>query len=129
VRLLDWIGYIITAMQLRPGMILFGAIFLVGLSTAAFPFIDVGTTLFQIVVIYGFGLAQSVTSSDYADTHHALVWCCALVPNLAFFLIPAGGIWLATNDRRRWCAAATLGWCIFYLACLFWLFPGRGIDL
>jgi hypothetical protein len=113
-------------------MILFGTTLLAGVSTAAFPFAEIfgrETSLFECVSLAGFSLAAAVTSFQYADTHHALVWCCALVPNLLFFLIPAAGIWGAARNRwQAWCSVAIIGWCVFYLASLFWLFPGT-IDL
>ena len=117
---------------MRPTRILFATSLLVALSTAAFPFFEASggdTNLFDIVAIYGFLLAGAMTSQQYADPHHALAWCCALVPNLLLFLIPAAGIWRAAHNRwQTWCSVAIVGWCVFYLASLFWLFPGT-VDL
>ena len=117
----------------RAKQILLAVTLLVGLSTAAFPFVDAsggGTNLFVIVGVFGFSVAGAMTSFQYADTHHALGWCCALVLNLFFFLIPAAGIWRAARHRSQaWCSVAIIGWCVFYLASLFWLFPAGTIDL
>jgi hypothetical protein len=64
------------------------------------------------------------TSGQFADTHHAVLWPVVALVNLSLFLIPAAAINLAT--RKHWpgcCSVATLAWCGFYLASLFWLFP------
>ena len=115
-------------MELRPANVLLGSALLVGASTAVFPVVDrlggLGTNLFQVVTIFGFTIAGAITSFTYADTHHWLGWCCSFFPNLVFFLIPSVGIYEAT--RGRWparCSVAIVGWCVFYLASVFWLFP------
>lgn len=116
-------------MELRPANILLGTALLVGASTVAFPFVDslggLGTNLFQIVTVFGFTIAGAITSFSYADTHHAVEWCCSLVPNLIFFLIPALGIYEAAHGR--WparCSIAIVGWCAFYLASVFLALSG-----
>ena len=98
---------------------------LVAASTAALPLVaGFGTNLFQIVFFLGFGIVQALTSFDYADTHHAVAWCGAVIPNLTFYSLPAFGIWKASSKRSpTWRPAAILAWCLFYLASLFWLFP------
>jgi hypothetical protein len=105
---------------MRPATALWGTALLVALSTAAFPLIDKSgrsPTLFVAVVLYGFGIARLVTSAPYAGTHHVLAFCCASVPNLLFFLIPAAGIRRVRFRRRQaQCPAAIILWCGFYLA-------------
>jgi len=112
-------------MPLRPTKMLLAAACIVGASTAALPGVTgYGTILFQLVAFGAWGFAASVTSGRYVDTHHALLWSVALALNLAAFLIPAAGIWLAAH--KRWpavCSVAILVWCLFYLLSLFWLFP------
>jgi hypothetical protein len=112
-------------MQLRRMKTLLAAAFTVVASTALLPRVTgYGTVLFQLVAFPAWAIVAHVTSGFFADTHHSVVLAVAAVVNLTLFLIPAAAISLAT--RKRWpmyCSLATLVWCGFYLASLFWLFP------
>jgi hypothetical protein len=111
--------------RFTPTRTLLGSTAVVGVSTIALPWIHgYGTGLFQIVVLGAFAIVAAVSSNAYADLHHGPVWCVALSINVLLFIIPAALIFFATNGR--WPRASTTGiltWCIFYLACLFILFP------
>jgi hypothetical protein len=112
-------------MPFRPTPILLATACVVGASTVVFPNVTgYGTILFQIIALGAWALVATITSGLYADTHHPVVWCVALVLNLIAYLTPAAGIWLAF--RKRWptsCSIAIFGWCALFLASLFWLFP------
>jgi hypothetical protein len=111
---------------LSPNRTLVASLGVVAASTIALPWIGgYGTVLFQVVVLYAWALvAKATTSQQFADLHHAPLWCVALILNVALFAIPAVLIWALT--RVRWPRASTyliLCWCAFYLASLFILFP------
>ena len=83
-----------------------------------------GTVLYQVVTLGSWAILSAATSDQYADSHHGALWTIALIVNLLIFLAPATLLWLTT--RRRWpavSAALLVAWCIFYLLCLFLLFP------
>jgi hypothetical protein len=97
----------------------------VGLSTIGLPWIrGYGMVLSQMVVLAAWGIVAAASSGRYADLHHGPVWLTALFLNLVLFLIPAGIYFLIT--RHRWPRVSTVGiaiLCVFYLSCLFFLFP------
>jgi hypothetical protein len=111
--------------NLTPKRMLLLCAAVVALSTVALPWIQgYGTILFQVVVLVPWGIVAAITSGRYADLHHGPVWVLALCLNVLLFLIPTGLFYLAT--RRRWPRAFGAGvmiWCLFYLGCLFILFP------
>jgi hypothetical protein len=108
-----------------PGRVLVGGAAVVAASTAALPWTTgYGTVLYLNVVLSGWGIVAAITSGEYADTHHGPVWFAVLLVNLAAFLIPSLAIFYLT--RRRWprgSAAGLCAWTVFYLMCLFVLFP------
>ena len=112
-------------MTLTPAKTLIATAGAVGASTALLPSISgYGTLLFQLVALGGWGIVAAITSDAFADAHHSWVWSVAFVLNLLLFLVPASIIWL--YGRRRWpfaCSMVLAGWCLFYLASLFVLFP------
>jgi hypothetical protein len=112
-------------MQLRPMRTLLATSFTVVVSTSLLPGVTgYGTILSDLVIFPAWAIVALVTSGQFADTHHSVVWPVAAVVNLTLFLVPAGAISLAT--RKHWpayCSLATLAWCGFHLASLFWLFP------
>ena len=111
--------------KFTPKTTLFSTTAIVGLSTALLPSVTgYGTILFQIVVLNAWGIVARNTSGKFADQHHAPVWVVALILNLILYLIPATGIWLGLRNRKSLlCMIAIAGWCLFYLSCLFVLFP------
>jgi hypothetical protein len=97
---------------------------IVAASTAGLPSVTgYGTNLFQIVVFTSWGILARVTSGSFADTHHFVLWPIVCLLNVFLFLVPEFVIWLVT--RRHWLlfSGATLMWCAFWIASLFWLFP------
>ena len=108
-----------------PGRILWLCLAGVALSTVVLPWIrGYGTILYQLVVLGAWGIVAAITSGRYADLHHAPVWVVAFSINVFCFLVPTSLFYLAT--RRRWPRASSVGiavWCVFYLGCLFVLFP------
>jgi hypothetical protein len=60
---------------------------LVAASTAGLPLVrGYGTELFQIVALTPWALVAAIASETYADTHHGVVWTCAVATNAAVFL-------------------------------------------
>jgi hypothetical protein len=105
--------------------ILLATAFTVAASTALLPRVaGYGTTLYEVVTFYAWAIVALVTSGFFADTHHSVLWPVVALVNVALFLVPAAAISLATRKRSpACCSLATLAWCGFYLASLFWLFP------
>lgn len=107
------------------GHVLSLCVAIVAVSTLLLPWIrGYGTIQYQLVVLGAWGVVAAITSGRYADQHHGPVWVVALLINVLCFLVPAGLFLLVV--RRRWPSAAGVGvglWCVFYLACLFILFP------
>ena len=101
------------------------ALLVVAASTALLPSISgYGTSLFQIVVLGGWSIVAAVTSGSFADLHHFPVWSVAAILNLGLFALPAFAIVLLTRKRRPLFGASLVAvWLVFYLACLFVLFP------
>jgi hypothetical protein len=112
-------------MRLRPVNVLAGAGCVVTASTLLLPRVTgYGTSLYQLVVLGAWSLLAHLTSETYADSHHPALWTIATAINLALFLIPEAGIWLASRKRLPTiCSVATCLWCGFYLLLLFRLFP------
>lgn len=82
-----------------------GTFAVVGLSTAALPYVSgYGTVLFQIVALNSWGIVARAASDTYANHHHGLVWTVALFLNLMIFGIPAVALQKAlarTRTRTR----------------------------
>ena len=108
-----------------PTRVLVLSFVVVAISTIPFPWVTgYGTNLFQIVALAAWALLAKFSSEEYADLHHAPLWTLALILNLILFAVPATLLWLPS--RTRWprasaCMVAT--WCVFYVACLYVLFP------
>jgi hypothetical protein len=98
---------------------------LVALSTGAlYAVTGYGTMLFQLVMLGAWGAVAKIASPAYADNHALPLVAATLVLNLVYFLVPAVAAWLAL--RKRWprvSSTVSALWCIFYVACLFILFP------
>jgi hypothetical protein len=113
------------SMLSRPINVLVGAASVVAATTLALPNVTgYGTVLDQLVGFSAWAILAKVTSGLYADTHHPVLWFVAVGTNLTAFLVPEALIWF--RSRKRWpliCSVATLAWCGFYVASLFWLFP------
>ena len=112
-------------MKPSPDQTLVATVGVVGLSSLFLPFVGgYGTVLFQIVVLNGAAIAARLTSSAFAVRNRELIWGAALLLNVAAFAIPAALIWLGS---RKWWPGLSVGllcgWCAFYLASLFVLFP------
>jgi hypothetical protein len=112
-------------MTSRPSKTLLVATGVVAASAIVFPKVrGYGTGLFQLVVLVAWRIVATITSDRYADSHHAPLWPVAWALNLLLFLLPAALLWALA--RKRWpilCTLATITWCAFYMASLFWLFP------
>jgi len=95
------------------------------ISTAALPFITgYGTNLFQVVALGALSLVASLTSNKFADLGHWAVWLVAGILNVVLFSIPAFVLFFATRKRPGVFFALPVSlWLMFYLACLFVLFP------
>lgn len=83
-----------------------------------------GTLLSQAVVLGSWGVVARLVSSGFADQHDGIVWGVVALINSLLFLTPALAIYAVTRRKQpRLGAGLLLGWCLFYLASLFWLFP------
>ena len=97
----------------------------VGVSTAVLPAITgYGTSLSQGIILGAWAIIAALTSGAYADQHHAPVWAIVFILNILFYLVPALIVWLVCRyNFPSTCNTALIIWCVFYLACLFFLFP------
>lgn len=83
-----------------------------------------GTLLAQAVVLWSWGVVARLASSRFADQHDLTVWGVAALVNSLLFFVPALVIYAVTRRKRpRLGVGLLLGWCLFCLASLFWLFP------
>jgi hypothetical protein len=98
---------------------------LVASSTAAFPWIQgYGMVLAQFVVLGSWGIVAALASGRFADLHHSPIMVVALFLNLLLFMVPAGlSYWIMRHRWPRAFVATVSVWCIFYVSCLFFLFP------
>lgn len=105
--------------------VLLGTSCLVAASTGLLTLVGgYGTVLSQSVVLSSWGVVARVTSSHFADGHRGAVWGVAVLINALLFLAPASVIYgLTRRTKRRIGVGLLLLWSLFYLACLFWLFP------
>ena len=98
---------------------------LIALTTLAFPFVaGYGTRLFQIILFGGLTLLALVTSTTYADTHHAAGLTVAAVLNVLVFWLVAAPSWALTRRRRPLTGmGALMFFAALHIALLFSLFP------
>src|SRR6266480_4061677 len=97
----------------------------VALTTVSFPYVTgYGTSLFQLVVLGAWSLIAHLSSGLFADHHHAILYLVALLLNLVGFSFVAVPLWLCFRNRAtRFGSFAIVGWTVFYVAMLFFLFP------
>ena len=104
---------------------LLAATALVAAASALLPVVGgYGTVLYQNVTLYGWHLAEIMTSNRFAYDHRAFSWSVAAVLSVLSFLLPAVAVLLVC--KRRWQtigAAVVATWCCVYIACLFLVFP------
>jgi len=105
---------------------LFVCLVAVALSTVALPYVTgYGMQLFEVVVLGAWGLVAAVTSGAYADQHHFVVWPVAAVLNVVLFSFLALPLYFIFRRRAPvFSSTVLLAWLIFYVCCLFVLFPG-----
>jgi hypothetical protein len=83
-----------------------------------------GSILYQWIVFGSLHLVAWLLSPALAQPSDVPFWIVAGLVNVAVFFLPAGFIWAAAS--RRWprgSVALLLAWTLFYLLCLFMLFP------
>ncbi len=97
----------------------------VALTTVSFPYVTgYGTSLFQLVVLGAWSLIAHLSSGLFADHHHGILYLVALLLNLVGFSFVAVPLWLCFRNRAtRFGSFAIVGWTVFYVAMLFFLFP------
>jgi hypothetical protein len=97
----------------------------VALTTVSFPYVTgYGTSLFQLVVLGAWSLIAHLSSGLFADHHHGILYLVALLLNLVGFSFLAVPLWLCFRNRAtRFGSFAIVGWTVFYVAMLFFLFP------
>jgi len=108
-----------------PTRVLLACLLAVALTSLAFPHIHTyGTLLFQLVVLGGWALVAAMTSHVFADQSHSVVWSVAAGLNVALFMLPALPVYFIFRRRAPSLASVLLlAWLIFYVCCLFILFP------
>jgi hypothetical protein len=93
--------------------------------TFAFPYVTgYGTQLFQVIVLGAWSVVARAASGAFADQNHLAVWSLAGFFNVVGFSIPA--LIPYSIFRRRapvLISFALISWLIFYMGCLFILFP------
>ena len=106
-------------------MVLICSGMVVGTATAMFPQVTgYGTILFQLVVFSAWRIVALLSSDRFADLHHGVLFSVAFLINLAAFFLVAAPIWaLCRNRASRFGSVLLLSWLLFYVACLFFLFP------
>ena len=97
----------------------------VALTTVSFPYVTgYGTSLFQLVVLGAYSLIAHLSSGLFAEHHDGIVYLVALLLNLVGFSFLAVPLWLCFRNRAsRFGSFAIVGWTVFYVAMLFFLFP------
>ena len=108
-----------------PRRVLLTSAAVVGASTALLPSVTgYGTVLFQLVALGAWSIVAQLSSGRFADLHHGPVWAVAFCLNLTLFLIVAVPIYRFTRGRVPLAGVIALAsWMLFYLGCLFVLFP------
>jgi hypothetical protein len=97
----------------------------VALTTVSLPYVTgYGTTLSQLVVLGAWWLIAHLSSGRFADNHQGILYLVALLLNLVGFSFLAVSLWLCFRNRAtRFGSFAIVGWTVFYVAMLFFLFP------
>jgi hypothetical protein len=108
-----------------PTRMLLVCLLVVALSSIVFPHIhSYGTLLFQVVVLGGWALVAATTSHIFADQTHWVVWSVVAALNVALFSLPALPVYFIFRRRASTFASLfLLAWLVFYVCCLFVLFP------
>ena len=110
---------------LTPLRVALAGILIVAFSSTVLPSVTgYGTRLFQLVAFGGLSVVAAITSESFAELHHLPVWSVAAVLNLGLFAVPAFAIVRLSRGHRPVVGVALVtAWLVFYLACLFVLFP------
>lgn len=97
----------------------------VALTIASFPYITgYGTHLFQLVFFGAYSIIWHLSSGSFAEHHSGILHLVALLLNLVGFCFVAIPLWLLSRNRSaRFGSFAIVGWTVFYVAMLFFLFP------
>lgn len=106
-------------------LVLIGSAAVVGTTTAVFPQVTgYGTIPFQLVLFSAWRIVALLSSDRFADLHHGVLYLVAFLVNLAVFFLIATPIWVLCRNRfSRLGSVLLLSWLLFYIACLFFLFP------
>jgi hypothetical protein len=98
---------------------------LAALATVGMPFIaGYGTILAQVVGLNAWAIVASLSSEAYADQNHLFLWPIAAALNILLFLIVAAPAYFLLRRRApRFFVAFVTVWLLFYVSCLFVLFP------
>jgi hypothetical protein len=85
-----------------------------------------GTVLFQLVVLWAWIIVAKLTSDEFADLHHSVMWPVALLLNMSVFLIVAIPVWAILRGRApKIASTAILLWLLLYVGLLFGFFPAK----
>lgn len=94
-------------------------------TTAGFPYVTgYGTRFFQLIVFGAYSIIGHLSSWPFAE-HHQGIWnLLAFLLNLVGFSMLAIPLWLLSRNRAtRLGSVVIVGWTVFYVAMLFFLFP------
>lgn len=113
------------APQRGPTVVFLSALAVVAASTAFLSGVSgYGTVLYQLLALTAWSLLATVTSSEFADQHHAAVWAVAVLTNLFAFSLVAAPVYFAMRHRApRACGVTLFLWLALYVCSLFVLFP------
>ncbi len=97
---------------------------IVALTTATFSYVaGYGTILYQFIVLGAWSVVARLSSDQFADLHHGVLWPVALLLNMIAFCIIAVPVWAIFRRRApKIASAATIGWLLFYVSMLVFLF-------
>src|SRR5271156_4638636 len=89
---------------------------IVALTTATFPYIaGYGTILYQFIVLGAWSVIAHLSSDQFADLHHGVLWPVALLLNMIAFYIVAVPIWAIFRRRApKIASTATICWLLLY---------------
>jgi hypothetical protein len=113
-----------------PTKALLAGTIVVGCAPLALWHLEIATHLAYIVMFGAAGILARLSSEQFVDTHHGWLFTGMAILNLALFLIVAVPIWASVRRRNPKLASTLIAcWSVFYLACLFFLFPAGPIDI
>jgi hypothetical protein len=108
-----------------PTRVLLVCLALVVARTFALPYVTgYGTQLFQVVALGAWSIIAKAISGTFANQHDLVVWSLSGALNIVGFSVPSLPTYILFHSRAPIHTSVVLiAWLIFYLGCLFILFP------